>query len=145
MLRRFKEFAAMQKSDGFIEFEWSDRVVKRGAQVFAVFGHIAYDVTKMRFETPAGDDPGHRGCGRICVPIDGRYFAGFPDEGTCGVMGCYIVNRKGVNQFVGPAFVTCGWLHTKELELTNQQIAENIVEDIEAGKNVYFSKPAGWA
>lgn len=45
----------------------------------------------------------------------------------------------------GPAFVWCGWLYTEELNLTNDEIKQNIYDDIARGENVFYPKPAGWA
>jgi hypothetical protein len=137
MRDRFKKFAAEQHNDGFCAYKWSDRIVIRRKQTFAVFGDIAYDVSKMKFDGP--------GTGKICVPVHGQFLAQFPDEGATGIMGCYILHHKNQNTFVGPSFVPCGWLHTEELNLTNKEIQNNIIENIAQGKNVFSNKPAGWA
>lgn len=139
MLKKFIKFAAGQEN-GFFSYEWSDRVILRGKQAFAVFGDIAYDVSKQKF-TLEDQLPG---AGKICVPVKGRYLAEFPDEGQSGIMGMYIITRKGKNISTGPSFVPCGWLYTKELQLKNDEIQQNIADDIEAGENVYYPKPAGW-
>lgn len=141
MLGSFKKFAADHKGDKFVSYDWSDRVVRRGKQVFAVFGGIAYDVSKMKFNY---DETCVTGTGKICVPVCGRYLAQMPDEGQSGIMGMYIINRKGKNVTVGTTFVPCGWLFTEELELTNYEIKENIFNDIARGENVFYPKPAGW-
>lgn len=141
MLNEFKKFASEQKNNGFVEYKWSDRVVVRGKQVFAVFGHIAYDVTKMKFDF---DETCHPGMGKICVPIGGKFLGSFPDEGKSGIMGMYILHRNGKNIKTNPTFVHCGWLWTEELKLTNNEIKMNIIADIENGKNVIYPKPAGW-
>jgi len=143
MRNKFIEFAKEQKDDGFCTYEWSDRVVVRGSQVFAVFGNIAYDVTKMKFGESASGEPAP-GTGKLCVAIKGRYLAQFPDEGKSGIMGMYIVHYRGQNRTAGPTFVVCGWLHTEELGLTNAEITGNILDDMAEGKNVYWPKPAGW-
>jgi len=146
MLNRFKKFASEQK-DGFCSYEWSKRVVQRGKQTFAVFGSTAYDVSKIKFTSDCSPEcnPGN---GSLCVPIKGRYLAEFPDEGRDGIMGCYIIpdrrGDKGKNKLTSPSFVSCGWLYTEELELSKAEILNNIIEDVEAGENVFTTKPAGW-
>ena len=137
MLNKFKTFANEQK-EGFCSYEWSDKVIQRNKQTFACFGDIAYDVSKLKFY----DSP--KGTGRLCVPIKGRYLAEFPDEGQSGIMGLYIVDVRGKIKKSSPTFVTCGWVHTKELNLTNQEIKDNIIEDIERGENVLTCPPPGW-
>jgi len=139
MLNKFKEFAKEQKP-GFCAYEWSDRVIKRGPQTFAIFGCLAYDVTKQPFESVGQP----RGTGKLCVPVGGRYLAQFPDEGQSGIMGMYILNRNGKKVKSDPSFVPCGWLYTEELNLSNKKIAENIMDDMADGKNVYYPAPAGW-
>jgi hypothetical protein len=126
MLKQFKQFAAEQKSDGFCSYEWSERVVVRGKQTFAIFGSLAYDVSKMKFNY---DETCVPGTGKLCVSIAGRYLARFPDEGRSGIMGTFIINRKNKNVNCGPTFVPCGWLHTEELNLTNEEIKQNIFDD----------------
>lgn len=44
-----------------------------------------------------------------------------------------------------PNFISCGWLYTDELKLSNEEILNNIADDIDSGKNVLTNKPAGWA
>jgi hypothetical protein len=141
MLKQYIEFAKKQKNDGFVSYEWSDRVIVRGKQTFAVFGNVAYDVSKMKFTF---DNTCVPGTGKLCVSIKGRYLAQFPDEGQSGIMGSYVLNRNGKNKVCGPTFVSCGWLHTEELGLTNAEITQNILEDVARGENVFTNKPAGW-
>jgi hypothetical protein len=133
MRNKFEQFAAMKKNDGFVSYEWSDRVIVRGNQTFAIFGDLAYDVSKQKFNY---DATCVRGTGKLCVSINGRYLAEFPDEGQSGIMGMYIINRKNKNVKGTPTFVPCGWLHTEELNLTNDEIRDNIFNDIARGENV---------
>lgn len=137
MLSAFRKFSASKKSIRGVRYEWSSRVVRRGRQTFAVFGSVAYDVSKQKFS----DD----GTGKLCVPIDGRYLAQFPDEGRCGVLGMYVMDFRGGRTKTDPCFVPCGWIETEELQQTDRQISENIAEEIMAGENVYFPAPPGWA
>jgi hypothetical protein len=140
MLNQFKKFSAEQKYDGFCSYEWSNRVIVRGKQTFAVFGELAYDVTKQKFTV----DNQLPGTGKLCVAINGKYLAQFPDEGQSGIMGMYIISRNGKKIKSEPTFVPCGWLYTSELDLTNAEIAENIIDDVIDGKNVFTTAPAGW-
>ena len=141
MLNNFKEFAKKQKNDGFVSYEWSTSVINRGKQTFAVFGCMAYDVSKMKFNYDKTCIPG---TGKLCVSLNGRYLAQFPDEGQSGIMGLYVLDRKGKKIVSDPTFVPCGWLHAEELKLTNTEVEQNIIDDIEAGKNVFTNAPAGW-
>lgn len=139
MFNKFKIFASQLKNNSFLTYEWSSKVVKRGNQLFAVFGSIAYDVTKTKF-TEEGCSLGD---GKLCVPINGRYLAEFPDEGSSGIMGMYIITRNGRRAVLNPSFVPCGWIYTEELELNREQIRENIINDVLDGKNVFTNPPAG--
>lgn len=141
MLSQFKKFAEECKDDGFLSYEWSERIIVRGNQTFAIFGDTAYDVSKQKFNY---DKTCIAGSGKLCVPIKGKYLAEFPDEGRSGIMGLCIVTRKGKNIRTEPMFVPCGWLHTEELKLTNEEILDNIIDDVERGENVFTDKPAGW-
>lgn len=141
MLKKFKTFAEEQKNNSFVNYCWSGRVVKRGKQAFAVFGSVAYDVSKMKFDV---DESCRPGMGRLCVSINGRFLGAFPDEGNSGIMGLYIVNRRGKNVMSDPTFVRCGWVYTEELGLSADEISENITDEILEGKNVITTPPAGW-
>lgn len=140
MLNEFKNFIKEQKNDDFFLYEWSTKTVKRGKQIFAIFGSIAYDVTKLKFY-PKSDI---KGTGRLCISIKGNYFAQFCNEGESGILGMYIISRKGKIVKVFPTFVCCSWIYTSELQLTNEEIEENIINDIAEGKNVITKKPSGW-
>lgn len=143
MLNKFKKFASEQKP-GFCDYEWSSRIVVRRRQTFAIFGDFAYDVSRQSFE--GLDGPGtHRGEGKICVPVNGRYFLESPDEGSTGIMGCYVLHRRGKTIITDPSFVPCGWLYTSEINLTNNEIFQNMIDEIADGENVFTQKPAGWA
>lgn len=140
MLNKFKQFAAEQKN-GFCEYVWSDKTVKRGKQTFAIFGNTAYDVSKMKFNY---DETCVPGTGKLCVPINGKFLAEFPDEGKSGIMGMYIISRNGKKIWTEPCFVPCGWLYTEELKLTNNEILQNMIDEIDAGKNVFTNPLPGW-
>lgn len=141
MIEKFKEFVDENIEDVYVE--WSEKVIKRGPQTFAIFGCIAFDVSKMKFTSPECNP----GCGKLCVPINGKYLAVLPDEGRSGIMGCYVIpdkKNKGKNILSHPCFVSCGWLYTEELNLTNEEIEDNIINDVLQGENVFTNKPAGW-
>jgi hypothetical protein len=141
MLHDFIKFVSEECiSNDFVHYEWSDRVIQRGNQTFAVFGSIAYDVTKLKFHS----DVDVSGTGKLCVPIKERYLGQFPDEGDSGILGLYIVYRRNEKRLIKKCFVPCGWVYTRELTLSNSEIKNNIIEDVIRGENVFTKKPAGW-
>jgi len=138
MLSNIKKIVLNSKSTNFCCYEWSDRIIKRGKQYFAIFGDIAYDVTKLKYTV----DNAPRGTGRICIPIKGQYFAQLPDEGRGGILGAYVLKRNGKTK-ICYSFMNCGWLYTEELKLINREIETNLVIDILNGDNVLTKKPTG--
>lgn len=134
-----------QSSRG-IEYAWSDRLVERQDQVFAVFGSTAREL--LRFDSLDVEDNGAAHFDYLPVVIDGRMMEECPDEGRSGMLYLMRCTKRRGQPRAG-SWMTCyigtGWLHTSELELTNQQITEHLVTEIEAGENVITNKPAGWA
>ena len=116
-------------------------MVTRGNDRFAVFGGIAYQLLPFDFV--------HEGDVRfdyIPAIVNGRMLYECPDEGKSGILYLY---RKTKNGIPGEWFTSfssaAGWLWTNELELTNEQIEDIIVDEIDSGMNVITRKPAGWA
>lgn len=129
-----------------IEYAWSDRLVERNGQMFAVFGGTAREL--LRFANLDDEDNGGAHFDYLPVVVNGRMLEECPDEGNSGVL--YLMRcTKRRGQLRAGSWMACymgmGWLHTSELELTNEQITEHLVTEIEDGQNVLTQKPAGWA
>jgi hypothetical protein len=130
-------------ADSSCSTQWSDAIVTRGKQRFAVFGGMAYEL--LRFDT-AGED----GTEFEYRPVfcGGKMFRMDPDEGSGGML--YLMRRTMKNNIPEngewtTSLLQGGWLNTEELDMTNDQIMENIVDEIDRGENVLTRKPAGWA
>lgn len=135
--------SAIDPTDRFISYYWSDRLVQRGMQTFAVFGSAAYEV--IRFTD--ADDEGTR-YEYLPMLVNGRMLLEAPDEGRTGVI--YLMrrtHRRGEPNPTGwmTTSLSAGWLHTRELDMNNDAIMDNIADDISRGENVLIRKPAGWA
>lgn len=129
--------------DGFISTQWSDRIITRGKQRFAVFGNISYALLPFDRAGEDGTEFEYRP-----VTIDGKMFRMDPDEGAGGML--YLMRqtlKKGMpfDCEWQSTFLDGGWLHTDELDMTNDQIMDNICEEVDRGENVFTRKPPGWA
>lgn len=118
--------------NGFIEYHWSDRIVKRGNQIFAVF---PWDAREAIIESMQKDDGDKLEI--LPVVVNGKMLLELPDEGRVGMAHLYrLLDERGnikINWWVG--FSGVGWLRVEELELPNNQIAQNIFDEIDAGAN----------
>ena len=137
--------ADAQGSHGFITCEWSDRVVQRGADQFALFGPMAYKI----FPAQTIDDEGMARLEYLpAFSTDGRVFGMWPDEGRGGLLTLMRMTMRRGREIENPVwttiFVDGGWLHTHELALTNEEVDDILVKEIMAGKNVLTRKPPGW-
>lgn len=136
--------AEARDSRGFITCVWSDRVVQRGADQFAVFGPSAYRV----FPAQTIDEDGTRIEYLPALAEDGRVLGMWPDEGRGGLLTLMrMTRRRGLerpNAEWLTIFTDGGWLYTAELALTNDEINEHLVEEILDGQNVLTRKPPGW-
>lgn len=134
--------AAIKQESKFLSCSWSDRIVSRGKQRFAVFGDIAYEL--LPFES--AEEKGTR-FEYYPVILDGRMFRMDPDEGRGGMLYIlHMTSRRGEpTDRWSTSFLQTGWLYVQELELSNEEILENIAEEIQAGENVLTRKPQGWA
>lgn len=85
--------------------------------------------------------------GNIILPIIlhgkclAREFTG--DEGSAGGVAHLFLNKKRGRWFV-TELDRLPWLYTAELTQSPEEVAERIISEVEAGKNVWFPKPAGW-
>lgn len=132
-----------QNTQGWVTYDWSDLMHQRGADTFAIFGDTAYllGLPERIEDTDAAFE--YRP-----VIRDGQMFREWPDEGGARLLYLCRCVRRGKNPVERPwvcLFVAARWLHTHELDLTNDEIAEDIGRDIERGENVLTRKPPGWA
>lgn len=110
-------------------------IVARGEQKFAVSGGCAYEF--LRFET-AGEEDGSTIFEYVPAIIDGRAIVIEPTveggkSGIVYVMRC--IRRRGVDQvgnWIGTV-LSQGWLWTSELSLTNREINNSIMDEIDSG------------
>lgn len=127
-----KKLASHDTLDGFVTYEQSERIHTRNSgQVFAVFGIYAYEL----FHQQIDDD--EITAEYLPVVIDGKSFGEFPEEGRSGVLHLFRISKYGGNIVECPewqaSYISCGWLRTKELELSATEIIENITDEIDAG------------
>lgn len=120
-----------KKWNGWMTREESSRIVKRGNEYFAVYGTQARKLIRSNTDE----------CLILPAIYKGKIMAQFPEEGRSGVLHVFYLKKR---KKWGATYMHCGWVHTFELELNNQQIADNIAEEILAGENVITQKPAGW-
>ncbi|MDQ2077464.1 hypothetical protein [Marinimicrobium sp. ABcell2] len=126
-----EEAVASRKNtlNGFLYFAWSDRIVERGSQQFAIFGSMARELL------PFAEVNDEKGRGEyIPLVVEGRMLIREPDEGQSGVAYLYrdtpIGGEPSQWQAIWPSL---GWLWTSELEMGNQEISERIAEEIDQG------------
>lgn len=138
-----KANAEQIKTAGWVSYDWSDRLAERGADQFAVFGDTAYHLSIP----PRIEDPG-AAFDYIPVVLDGRMFREYPDEGRVGLLYLLRCARYGKKLYPEnpwqATFLATRWLFTSELELSNEEIAEHIAAEIDAGENVLTRKLPGW-
>lgn len=138
-----KALLQMQNNDdGFLSYEWSQGIVLRGDRRFAAFDVIAMEVLDAHSVT--GDAVSFDD---VPVLIDGKMLLQSPDEGNIGILYLRrITMLKGKPQSGEwyPCYVNTGWLWTKELGLSNEEIRSNIEDEIAQGRNVFSNPPPGW-
>lgn len=118
--------------NGFVTFETSERIVTRSSgQRFAVFGSYAYEL----FEQTIDDEDDL--IEYVPAIVDGKAFGSFPDEGNSGILHLFRISKQRGKTVQNPewwcSYLSCGWLRTRELEMSAQQILENISDEIDAG------------
>lgn len=129
----------------YCSYDWSDWIVNRGNEKFAIFGSIARKLLPFSRVEDGGSI-----CEYMPVIVDGRMLYRVPQEGASGVL--YLVRmlqRKGKPidnpKWYASYTTACGWVYTEELNLGNEEIARNIADEIRQGENVLTIPPAGWA
>lgn len=136
--------AEARGSNGFITCEWSNSIVQRGADQFAVFGPTAYKI----FPAQTIEEPGMARIEYLPTVVSGRVLGQWPDEGRGGLLTLMRMTMRRGREIENPAwttiFVDGGWLHTHELALTNEEVDDILVDEIMGGDNVLTRKPPGW-
>jgi hypothetical protein len=138
------EYRIEEMGSGRLDTDWSDRIVQRGQQRFAVFGPTAYKLYGFDRVEDEGTIFEYQP-----VIIGGRMFRADPEEGAGGML--YLMRCLQRKNKANPSpkwmgyLAECGWLRTDELGLSNEEIMENIAAEIDRGENAITKKPAGWA
>ena len=117
--------------NGFVYYSESTNIIWKKKEQFAIFNTTAYKLNRLNNEE----------CLMLPVVLKDKIWGEFPEEGQSGLLHVFY-NKKKIRW--GCCYISCGWLHTNELELTNQEIENNIVEEIIDGKNVLTTPPSGW-
>ena len=109
---------------------YSTKVVIRGKQKFAIFRGIAVDVTRLNYS-----DLGN-GFGFVPVHIDGKYILATPDCDECGekILCVNIFKDRHNKKIKLMQFLPCRWIYVKELELSNSEINDNIIDELDNGQ-----------
>lgn len=133
-IAELRENCADKSFRDFVEIDRTGALVQRGKQLFAVFGETAYELHNSEFVDSTDDS-------RVeWVPaiVDGHAIGEWPDEGRSGVLHLLRFTRRRGREIENPkwfaSFLPCGWLHTTEINQSNRQIAENIIEEIDDGQ-----------
>ncbi len=132
-------------NDRFVSCAWSDQIVQRGAEQFAVFSTLAYKI----FPAQAIEECGKR-IEYLPVMIDNKqaFFCTGTEEGEEGLLTLMRVTMRRGQEVTNPKwttiFLNSGWLHAHELTLSSEEITQRIVEEIQTGENVLSRKPIGW-
>lgn len=113
----------VKRMPDFLTLETSDRIVRRGAQLFAIFGTVARELAEYR----TVDTEGRLMAARPAL-IDGRAVAQLPDEGRDGVLHFLYSHRRSCWT---TAFIHTGWIWTRELSTTNDGIVGRISDKID--------------
>lgn len=102
------------------------------SQLFAVFGSMAMQLPTVgkqwegaRSDTRAESMP--------AILPTGETIAEFPEEGTSGILILMRQTHPREGKWFA-CYKNCGWLQTKELDDTPEQIAINIASDHDAGR-----------
>lgn len=107
-------------------------IVQRGNERYALWCTHAY---LLHDPENVIDDEGNR-LRFEPVIIDNKAFFVAPDEGKCGVLHWHLwEQRRGKpcdNVFVSA--LNCRWMRQDELNLSNEEIFEHIVEEVEQGE-----------
>lgn len=129
----------------FLEYTWSDRIIERGQQVFAVFGRIAREAM---LEPELEDDMHGSRFEYAPMIVDGKMLERCPDEGSSGLahlMRCTRSRGRDVDERWFVTYLQTGWLYTKEIGMSNAEIAERIGEEIDLGAAHITGGRPGWS
>lgn len=130
-------------TSGFCYYSRSDRIIQRNAQTFAVFGDVAHTLLDYAVDEDDGDRFEY-----LPVIIDGQMIHESPEEGCSGLLYLSRWTRRRGQPFDGSWsgwYRSNGWLYTHELEQSNAEVAERIMDEISFGDTYLFRDPAAWA
>lgn len=128
----------------YTHYATSDSIVKHSHydQTFAIFGTTAYEINILK-----GID-GEEDEGFLSIPllVGGKIIEQSCDEGSSRIMVTYRIKDRRTKQLRWHvSFHPRGWIYTSELELSREEIMDNIIREVDACKNVFTSPPPGWA
>lgn len=129
------------KNDDVVEYQWSEKIVQRDCQFFAIFGTAANELLRgndQNFDHITLKDQQLEGVAEyIPIIIDGKCFKMNPDEGSSGIAYLMRVLKRRGKILENPEWITTFiptvFLWTEELEMTNEEILENIAQEIDHG------------
>lgn len=132
---------AKEHESSFMDILKSERIHDRNGQVFAVFGSHAHEILEAEFSA--------RGRTWVYTPakLDGQVFQACPDEGQSRILYwcCDRTGGDGINDNWYLTWVNLGgWIYTRELGLSNQEIMDNIADEVDAGATPLTGGKAGW-
>ena len=126
------------------DYEWSTAIVERNGQQFAVLGHIARELLAF---TEASDEKAR--FEYVPMLVDGNMLARLPHEGRSGLaylMRCtHSQGREVERPQWSVVYIETGWLYTRELELSNDEIMDNIAAEVDAGEPRVTGGRPGWS
>jgi hypothetical protein len=113
-----------------VTYTWSHQLVACGRQIWAVFGGVARELFTFRVVEEEGTRFEY-----LPVVIEGRMLQEWPDEGPPGLL--YLVRctvRRGQPQAGHwlPTYLCVGSLWIDGPNLTNQELADRLIGELEA-------------
>ncbi|AXV99233.1 hypothetical protein CJO80_27145 (plasmid) [Ralstonia solanacearum] len=124
--------AQLAPADGFERYAFSDRLVAKGRQLFAVFGCVAREILTM----PSVEDAGNA-FDYLPVVVSGKVVEQCPEEGRSGLLMLMRCRRAHGRVCDRPLWMTTyvptGWLWASELELPPDRVMQKIIDEAQRG------------
>lgn len=136
-----EECLCLALRQNWVQYFWSDKVIKRGPQKFAIFGDTAREILNV---SEIKDEEAH--IQYLPVMVDGKMLEECPEEGSSGLlylMRMFMSRGKPRSGEWSTVFLNTGWLYTEELKLSNQEILYRLMDEVDAGNNVFSTSPPG--